>query len=116
MSKLASVVVALAVIGCNNDAGPAIPVDQAAIYNQLCVRCHGPDGHGDPLLKKTMPIRDFSDPEFRARAKTDDIEQVIMAGRNQMPAFGGMLSLPKIQAMAGYVKRLGAGDAKGPAK
>jgi hypothetical protein len=36
------------------------------------------------------------------------MESVIMSGRNQMPAFGGMVSLPKIQALAGHVWRLGA--------
>jgi mono/diheme cytochrome c family protein len=93
----------------SNDAGPAVPVDPAALYSQMCARCHGVEGHGDPELKKTMPtIRDFSDPEFRTRATNEAIEQVIMAGRNQMPAFGGMLSLPKIQTLTGHVKRLGA--------
>jgi hypothetical protein len=31
-----------------------------------------------------------------------------MAGRNQMPGFGGTLSLPKIQALTGHVRKLGA--------
>ena len=94
--------------GCTTtDAGPALPVDPAVIYAQMCARCHGIDGHVDPQLKQTMPtMRDFSDPEFRARVKNDDIEQVIMAGKNQMPPFGGALSLPKIQALTGHVKRL----------
>jgi mono/diheme cytochrome c family protein len=95
--------------GCTTtDAGPALPVDPSVIYAQMCARCHGIDGHGDPQLKQTMPtMRDFSDPEFRARVKNDDIEQVIMAGKNQMPGFGGALSLPKIQALTGHVRRLG---------
>jgi mono/diheme cytochrome c family protein len=94
--------------GCTTtDAGPAVPVDPGVLYSQMCARCHGADGHGDPQLKPTMPtLRDFSDPEFRARAKNDDIEQVIMAGKNQMPAFGGTISVPKIQALTGYVRRL----------
>jgi mono/diheme cytochrome c family protein len=90
----------------SSDTGPAVPVDPAALYIQMCARCHGLDGHGDPQLKLQMPIRDFSDPEFRARARNEDIERVIMAGRNQMPAYGAMLSLPKIQVLTGYVKRL----------
>ena len=115
LSPLAAFVVAgAAAAGCTtNDAGPAMPVEPAALYSQMCARCHGVDGHGDPQLKQQIPtIRDFSDPEFRARARTEDIEQVIMAGKNQMPAFGAMLSLPKIQSVAGYVKRLGAGGTR----
>ena len=95
---------ALLAAACNNDAGPAVPIEPAALYTQMCARCHGVDGHGDPQLK----VRDFSDPAFRATARNEDIERVIMGGRNQMPAFGGLLSPPKIQAVTGYVKRLGA--------
>ena len=106
---LAAAPLLLLAAGCTtNDAGPAIPVDPAVIYAQMCARCHGIDGHGDPQLKQTMPnMRDFSDPELRSRVKNDDIEQVIMAGKNQMPGFGGALSPPKIQALTGHVRRLG---------
>jgi len=90
----------------STDAGPAVPVDPAALYSQMCARCHGLDGHGDPQLKTQMQVRDFSDPELRAH-QNQELEQVIMAGRKQMPAFGGMLSLPKIQVLTGYVRRLG---------
>ncbi|HXU81699.1 MAG TPA: cytochrome c [Polyangia bacterium] len=108
LSLLAASTSLLLAAGCTtNDAGPAVPVDPAVIYAQMCARCHGIDGHGDPQLKQTMPtLRDFSDPELRSR-KNDDIEQVIMAGKNQMPGFGASLSLPKIQALTGHVRRLG---------
>lgn len=101
---------ACAVLGCStpgDDPGPALPVDPAAIYAQMCARCHGMDGHGDTELKKTMPVRDFSDPAFQARASSDDIARTIMAGKNLMPAFGGLLSNPKIQSLSGFVRRLG---------
>jgi len=107
---VAVIFVVLGAAGCNtpgDDPGPPIPVDPAALYAQMCARCHGADGRGDPEIKKTLPVRDFSDPQFQARASTDQIAQTIMTGKNQMPAFGGMLSLPKIQAMSGFVKRLG---------
>ena len=95
--------------GCGNDAGPAMPIDPAVLYGQMCARCHGPDGRGDAQLKATtMPtLRSFADPEVRARSSTDEFERVIMAGRNLMPAFGGQISMPKIQAISGYAKRLG---------
>jgi mono/diheme cytochrome c family protein len=94
--------------GCTGgDAGPAIPVEPAAIYAQMCARCHGIDGRGDPELKKTMPVRDFHDPAFQARATVDELVRVMMAGKGQMPAFAQNLSMPKMQAMAGYIRRLG---------
>lgn len=99
---------------CNSvgdDPGPAVPVQPAVIYAQMCARCHGASGHGDPEIKKTLPnVRDFSDPTFLAQSNYEQIGRVIMTGKGQMPAFGAALSPPKIQALSGYVKRLGKGQ------
>jgi mono/diheme cytochrome c family protein len=97
----------LGACGKSNDAGPAHEVDVQALYAQMCARCHGPDGRGDLEMKKTIPtIQDFALPGFRAKAP-EEIEAVIMTGRNQMPGFGGALTRPKIQHLAGYARRLG---------
>jgi mono/diheme cytochrome c family protein len=96
--------------GCTSpgdDPGQPIPVDPAVIYAQMCARCHGADGRGDAQIRQQLPVRDFSDPVFQARATNEEIQRVIMAGKNQMPSFGGMLSQPKIQSLSGYVRRLG---------
>jgi mono/diheme cytochrome c family protein len=117
MAAVVALAASGALSGCSSpgdDPGPPIPVDPAAIYAQMCARCHGGDGHGDPELKKTLPIRDFSDPAFQARANTEDIGRTIMAGKNQMPAFGGLLSAPKIQSLSGFVRRLGRRAAAAP--
>jgi mono/diheme cytochrome c family protein len=103
-----------AAAGCTtgDDPGAAIAVEPGVIYARMCARCHGPDGRGDAEIKKTMPnVRDFHDPAFRAKATTDSIVTILMAGKGQMPAFGSSLSLPKMQALSGYVRRLGAGAA-----
>ena len=109
MTRIRLLAAAIVIGACSpsTEAGPPVAVDPAALYSQMCARCHGLDGHGDPLLKAQMQIRDFSDPELR-RVKNQEMEQVIMAGRKQMPGFGSMLSLPKIQTLTGYVRRLGA--------
>jgi mono/diheme cytochrome c family protein len=110
-----AVAAAIAALGCNSpgdDPGPAVAVDPGAIYAQMCARCHGADGRGDPELKKTLPVRDFSDPDFQRRAMSEEVTRTIMAGKNQMPAFAGLLSAPKIQAIAGYVRRLGRAPAR----
>jgi mono/diheme cytochrome c family protein len=90
-----------------DDPGLPVAVDPAVIYAQMCARCHGADGRGDPQIRQQLPVRDFSDPSFQARASSDDIARVIMAGKGQMPSFGSMLSQPKIQSLSGYVRRLG---------
>ncbi|HEY0709348.1 MAG TPA: cytochrome c [Polyangia bacterium] len=95
--------------GCakSNEAGPAVAVDPVSLYAQMCARCHGPDGRGDPEMKKVIPgIRDFSSPAFRSMGP-EQMEAVIMTGKNQMPGFGAALSRPKIQHLAGYARKLG---------
>ena len=101
-------------VGCTtpgDDPGPAIPIEPAAIYAQMCARCHGVDGRGDPEMKKTVPVKDFSDPQFLAKTSYDEIARITMSGKNQMPPFGALLSAPKLQSVSGYVKRLGRGPA-----
>ena len=107
-ARLGAVGVALLLIaggllaGCTaDDAGPAVPIDPAVMYAQNCARCHGANGRGDPEIKKTLAVRDFSDPAFLAKATTDDLVRTIMAGKGQMPAFGASLSMPKIQSLSG---------------
>jgi mono/diheme cytochrome c family protein len=93
-----------------NEAGAPLRIEPATLYAQNCARCHGPEGKPDPNLKAAMPtLRDFTDPAFR-QVPTHQVEAVIMGGKNQMPPFGGMLSPAKIQAVAGHVRRLGAGQ------
>ena len=102
-----------AIAGCTtgDDPGPAVAVEPAVLYARNCARCHGNDGRGDPEIKKTMPnVRDFHDPEFQSRATSDTIVSVVMAGKGQMPAFGRSLSVPKMQALSGYVRRLGTSN------
>jgi mono/diheme cytochrome c family protein len=96
--------------GCTtgDDPGPAVAVDPGVIYAQMCARCHGSDGRGDAEIKKTLQVRNFHDPAFQSRATTEEIVRVVMAGKGQMPAFGASLSLPKMQSLSGYVRRLGA--------
>jgi mono/diheme cytochrome c family protein len=101
---------AAGIAGCTSpgdDPGLPVAVDPAVIYAQMCARCHGSDGRGDPQIRQQLPVRDFSDPVFQARASNEDVQRVIMTGKNQMPSFGGMLSQPKIQSLSGYVRRLG---------
>jgi mono/diheme cytochrome c family protein len=113
LALAAALVPALLGAACTSpgdDPGLPVAVDPAVIYAQMCARCHGADGRGDPQIRQQLPVRDFSDPVFQARATSDDIARVIMAGKGQMPSFGGMLSQPKIQSLSGYVRRLGKGQ------
>jgi mono/diheme cytochrome c family protein len=108
-ARVAILAVALAGACSSPTGGPGAPVavDPAALYNANCARCHGADGRGKALRASLPALRDLTAAETHARS-TEDLERVIMGGRNQMPGFGAQLSQPKIQALAGYVRRLGA--------
>lgn len=94
--------------GGGTSAGAVTRVDPATLYGQMCARCHGADGKGDPQMRELMPVADLTAPAFHDRVSTEEIERIIMGGRNQMPAFGGSISTLKIQALAGHVRRLRA--------
>lgn len=94
------------VAACRQEAGPVTRVDPAELYGQLCARCHGADGKGDPEVAQALPVRDLTAPALRAQ-DPEALERVIMAGRNQMPAFGEALTPRKISALVGYVLKLG---------
>ena len=77
------------------------------LYAQYCVRCHephsshaqrGPSLHGifqKPLLSRSgMPAND------------EHVGQMITTGRDQMPAFSGVLSPEQVQDVVAYLHTL----------
>jgi len=70
----------------------------AEIYSQKCQGCHGAGGSGGTAPSLTS-MGDHSE---------DDIKGVIQNGKGQMPAQGAGLSPEQIDAVAKYVKGLGA--------
>lgn len=97
----------LSFAGCKNDAGPIAEIDPERIYNQMCARCHGVDGKGDPEVAKSIPVKDLTSAEVQAKP-TEALERIIMGGQNQMPPFGEALSQRKIQAVVGQLRKLAA--------
>ena len=62
--------------------GPRWRSNRPSSTRALRARCHGTDGRGDAEIRKTMPnVRDFHDPAFRARAYSDTIVSIVMAGQ-----------------------------------
>lgn len=92
--------------GCRQEAGPISAVAPAELYDQMCLRCHGANGKGDPTIAQTMPVKDLTAPAVRELG-SERLGQIIMAGQNQMPAFGNALTPRKIQALVGYILKLG---------
>jgi len=91
---------------CRQEAGPISAVSPVELYDQMCIRCHGANGKGDPTIAQTMPVKDLTSPEVK-EIGAERLGQIIMAGQNQMPAFGNALTPRKIQALVGYILKLG---------
>jgi mono/diheme cytochrome c family protein len=86
----------------------------AQVFEQLCSRCHGPDGKGNiaPEVREGMevPPRDLTDPYFNTREKRSDWIRVVRDGgeagglSSSMPAWGEVLSEQQIREVVEYVK------------
>jgi mono/diheme cytochrome c family protein len=93
--------------GCADDAGPATEVNVPLLFLTHCARCHGPEGAGVPGLPPEIGVaRDLRDPTWQDSRTAEQIEMAITMGRGKMPAFRGVLSPPKIQALVGHVRSL----------
>ena len=70
------------------------------IYRASCARCHGADGAGGIGVS----LRGVTD-------RLNDVEQreVVVGGRNRMPAFGATLSESDIEAVVRYQREILSG-------
>jgi quinohemoprotein ethanol dehydrogenase len=79
-------------------AGPADAAKGQEIYTTTCVVCHGPTGqggsHGGAKLTHVLT--------------RDSIANVLLHGRNDMPAFGASLSPQQLRDITAYVEQLAA--------
>ena len=103
--RVAILAVVAMLAGCAPGDGEATPADAAAaaelddgrrVYVQYCAACHGSDGQGGvgPKLAEGEVVERYPD---RAAHR-----QVVVDGRGQMPAWGGVLSDDDIDAVVRY--------------
>lgn len=69
------------------------------VYGARCANCHGSSGGGGtgPRLAGSV-VETYPDPADQA--------EIIRAGRNRMPAFGGTLSEEMIEAVVRYTREV----------
>jgi quinoprotein glucose dehydrogenase len=92
--------------------------DGAAVFAEVCASCHGGGGTPPASMAAQLGVKDLRAPEFAARASLELIRTQVRNGsaNKVMPAFGGTLTDPQIDAVAAYVLSLsGAGPASAPA-
>jgi mono/diheme cytochrome c family protein len=65
-------------------------------------------------LGLTKPPRDLTNPEFHAQVTDEQLRRVIRVGKNQMPAFGGLMGDEDLTNVIAFIRTLPPG-AKPPA-
>ena len=87
--------------------------DGATLFGTFCAACHGPQGQG-MRYPGASAFPAIGNPDFLAIASDDFIRNTVRRGRpgRRMPAWGekeGGLRAGEIEAVSGYVRRLGGG-------
>lgn len=81
-----------------------------ALYDKLCVACHGALGLGDGAAAKALkpPPTSFADPKFQAERTDEQLAAAVTNGKPPMPPYGKQLSPAQIKELVGYIRQLGA--------
>lgn len=89
-------------------AAPVAQIDAAALFQQRCGPCHGPDGQGTQFAPALTHLGDHSD---------DELVKLISEGRpgTAMLAWKTMLSPEEIRALVPRLRSLGGAASQRPA-
>ncbi|HLV19681.1 MAG TPA: cytochrome c [Polyangiaceae bacterium] len=92
--------------GCRREEPSSGGDEGARIYARACSSCHGMDGRGRPRMGLTTPPRDLTDPELYRNTNEAGLQQVVLHGKGQMPAFSKLLDEQEVRAVIGYLHTL----------
>lgn len=88
----------LSLPGLAQDAGEKV-------YKSKCAMCHGPDGAGATPAGKSTKARDFCSDDVK-KETDDEWTQIIVKGKNKMPAYDKKLTDAEIKDVVTYVRGL----------
>lgn len=78
-----------------------------AIYDKLCVSCHGADGKGNPAMIKALGEKGLNIVGKDTKAKKDEeLLKIIVEGAGKMPASGKNLSKQEQKDVLSYTRSL----------
>lgn len=100
--------------GSSGDGSPKVRVSAAdrqeatTLFNTVCASCHGTTGHGDgPAAAALEPKpRSYSDKQWQASVKDDDIRKVITLGGAAVGKSANMPPQPQLKSRPGVVQAL----------
>lgn len=84
--------------------------DGAAIFSEVCARCHGPQGEPDAANVARLGVKPLTSENVQHQLSDEDIRRQILRGseNKQMPSFAGALSDAQVDAVIAHVRRLGS--------
>jgi len=78
-----------------------------ALYDKLCVSCHGADGKGNPAMTKVFGEKALNlATKETTQKKDEELSKVITQGRGKMPASGKGLSKQEQRQLLDYMRSL----------
>lgn len=95
---------AAAASGCGGspaDVGAGDP--DRPLYESRCAVCHSLDGSP---RGRSAGSGDLGDPDWHDGRPEEEIRDVILQGRGEMPSFRGKLAPGELDRIVGYVQRL----------
>jgi mono/diheme cytochrome c family protein len=101
-------VVLVAIAGCDSKVAGG-KADGAAIFDEVCARCHGPNGIPDRGTAARLGVKPLTSVHVQKQLSDDAIRGQVMNGsaNKQMPAFQGALTDAQIDAVIEHVRGLG---------
>lgn len=84
---------------------PADPFQRsgAAVFSQMCARCHGADGRANTAKGRAVGATDLTSKSWTPNAERDT--RIVNRGKEGMPAFKAKLKPAEIDAVVGYIRR-----------
>lgn len=88
----------------------ASAADVKEVWHNTCSKCHGADGSGHTVIGKKLGIKDFTDAQFQASLKDEDMLKALKEGIRKdghlrmKPA--DELNDAEVKAMVAYVRSL----------
>lgn len=103
-------------------ASPAQAFDAASYYQATCATCHGPNGAGDGVVAKGLPVKpaDFTDPVFWSTRDDARVAKSIKEGGAAvgvsplMAPFGATLSDSELTSVVAYLRTFEKKEARAP--
>lgn len=82
--------------------------DGAALFEQFCIPCHGPDGRARTPAARKLGVKDLTQSRLDEAAIAHQITEGSKdaGGKEKMPPFKDKVGAPEIEALVGFVKSL----------